>query len=242
MTLLSGAKTTICFSGNDECIHDSMRFTNNNYYSRIINVDDHTNEGEKYSKLFGDLSIQQITTSQFKVIEPSNLESTSKITFLARKPYMVFAPGSSSNKRIWSPRRYSTLINEVLHKSDLNVVICGSKSEESLLKNLTINENNRIIIAAGYPLVEIFFLMKEAKLFIGNDSGLLHFAAVLGIPSIGIIGGGHYCRYFPYGNAKIVTNFLPCFECNWRCIHSTPLCLTQISVDDVFSEVEKLLG
>ena len=35
-------------------------------------------------------------------------------------------------------------------------------------------------------LAEIFLIMKESKLFIGNDSGLMHLSALADIPTIGL--------------------------------------------------------
>ena len=37
-------------------------------------------------------------------------------------------------------------------------------------------------------LPEIFLIMKKSKLFIGNDSGLMHLSALANIPTIGLFG------------------------------------------------------
>ena len=48
-------------------------------------------------------------------------------------------------------------------------------------------------------LVEIFLIMKKSKLFIGNDSGLMHLSALAGIPTVGLFGPSDSKRYYPWG-------------------------------------------
>ena len=61
-------------------------------------------------------------------------------------------------------------------------------------------KKKNIVNLIGLPsLIEIYFLLKECKLFIGNDSGLMHLAAVCGIPTIGLFGPSDKYQYHPWG-------------------------------------------
>jgi len=90
------------------------------------------------------------------------------------------------------------------------------------------------------PLRSVAEVIGNASFFVGNESGLLHIAATLGVPAVGIMGGGHFSRYFPYGSARIVSHQLACFECNWRCPFPEPYCLTHITVGQVLEIIESV--
>ena len=50
---------------------------------------------------------------------------------------------------------------------------------------------------------EIFLILKKCKLFIGNDSGLMHLAAVSGIPTVGLFGPSDINQYHPWGDKTL---------------------------------------
>ena len=51
-------------------------------------------------------------------------------------------------------------------------------------------------------LIEIFNIMKHCKLFIGNDSGLMHMAALANIPTFGLFGPSDKFKYKPWGDGN----------------------------------------
>jgi len=55
---------------------------------------------------------------------------------------------------------------------------------------------------AGQSLADLTVLLACAALFIGHDSGPLHMAASLGIPSLGIFAPGEPLRTFPQGTTR----------------------------------------
>lgn len=52
--------------------------------------------------------------------------------------------------------------------------------------------------------------LERAALYIGNDSGLMHIAAAVGTPTLGLFGPGYPERYAPWGpRARVVTGSVP---------------------------------
>jgi len=49
-------------------------------------------------------------------------------------------------------------------------------------------------------LIEATAVMRQATLFVGNDSGLGHLASAAGIPSVTVFGPGRPERYRPWGS------------------------------------------
>ena len=52
-------------------------------------------------------------------------------------------------------------------------------------------------------LAEIFLIMKKSKIFIGNDSGLMHLSALADIPTVGLFGPSDSKRYHPWGKKTL---------------------------------------
>jgi len=49
------------------------------------------------------------------------------------------------------------------------------------------------------PLPVVYAALKRARLFIGNDSGLMHMAAAAGAPTLGLFGPSDEELYAPWG-------------------------------------------
>ena len=125
-----------------------------------------------------------------------------------------------------------------------NVILLGTAEERAEIEKIA-SKNPKIKNLAGIAgLNEIPSLIKNASLFVGNDSGLSHIAFKAGTPMIAIIGGGNFNRYFPYMENKkriFFYNTLECFNCEWECRFNERFCLTQVKFDDVFNSSMKLL-
>lgn len=79
-------------------------------------------------------------------------------------------------------------------------------------------------------------------LFLGVDTGPAHLALALDIPTVVILGGGDYGRFFPYGKAKVVLQRLDCFQCHWECRFDRALCLHEIPPERIVKEVLAIPG
>jgi heptosyltransferase-3 len=59
--------------------------------------------------------------------------------------------------------------------------------------------HRRILLQKTDHLLDVAAALTKADLFIGNDSGLMHMAAAVGIPTLGLFGPSPYQTYAPYG-------------------------------------------
>ena len=87
-------------------------------------------------------------------------------------------------------------------------------------------------------------LCAKAELFVGGESGPLHIAVAAGTPTLGIVGGGHPLRFYPWGDPsrhRIINKTMDCYNCNWHCIYPTIRCLEEISAKQVIAELQELL-
>jgi ADP-heptose:LPS heptosyltransferase len=96
------------------------------------------------------------------------------------------------------------------------------------------------------PLGQLPVLMRGASLFLGNDSGLKHIAAGLGIPTVGVHGGTLDVREWgPVGpNALAVVRDVVCSPCYLSKVEDCRrdvACLRQLEPARVYEACRRLL-
>ena len=246
ITLLSGAPETIAFSGNDECIHLSMRLRNNREYSRVLDVGDNIPERDKYFALMAALGAEKPAVNpqsgDFHSIEIDAKTSRHEIPGTQTGPYLVLGPGGSAAIRRWPAENFSSLADIISREFDLAVVVSGNREERGTLLRVAGTMKRKATVSSDLNILSTTELLTRSSLFVGNESGLLHLAATLGVPGVGILGGGHFNRYFPYGSVRIVHHPLDCYECNWKCKFPEPYCITDITVEDVAHAVRSVMA
>ena len=106
-------------------------------------------------------------------------------------------------------------------------------------------------IVCEFNLQEIAELLRVSRLFIGNDSGMMHLSSLVGTPVVGIFGPGHPKTTGPFLVAEkqeIVSQNYPCSPCRQRFFkeckpspHLKPYCIEDISVQRVSGAVERIV-
>jgi len=80
--------------------------------------------------------------------------------------------------------------------------------------------------------------------YVGNDTGLSHFASLIVRKCLVILGGGTFRRFFPWPvgcNQHIVYHGLDCFDCGWQCKYLHKRCLSLIHPEAAFTSFTRLI-
>lgn len=121
---------------------------------------------------------------------------------LSKNKYMVVCPGSSVIFKRWSIFNFAFIANALKLKYKIGVVILGSKNEKELSENLfnKINGIEKYDLTGQTNLQEYIYLIKNAKLLLGNDSSAIHIAAATNTQSICILDwiNAPKGRFLPY--------------------------------------------
>ena len=160
--------------------------------------------------------------------------------------------GTSPSQRWkqWHLDRYAELCDRIVGNYSAKIVLLGSYNEERLINYVKERMKSEPITTAGKTTVkQAVAIIERCKLFICNDSGLMHISAAVGTPVIAIYGPTDYHRTAPYGDGHIIIRKdLPCSPC-FRlegvekvesCKHRK--CLELITVEEVIEAVEKRIG
>ncbi len=201
------------------------------------------NEYEKHYEVMKFLSGNNIKTNFNNSFTFNEDAINGREKFNKYKDSIVIAPFSSRMNREWKKEYYFEVINKLKEKH--KIVLLGSAKQKNVLKELVGKNNNTTILAGELKLFEIPLLLKQAKLFIGQDSGLTHMALKMGTPLIAIIGGGEFGRFFPYMESekvKFLYSKMDCFLCHWECSKTEMFCITDVTPQIVEAEIKQIVS
>lgn len=91
--------------------------------------------------------------------------------------------------------------------------------------------------------VMLLAVLKRARVFISGDTGPLHFAAALGVPTISLFGPTPVAQWVPLGKRHQVLTVSSCScDGDTQVCYSASHCLLAISPEAVFHALQKILG
>jgi ADP-heptose:LPS heptosyltransferase len=155
--------------------------------------------------------------------------------------FAVIHAGARKTLRKWNG--YVQLAT-YLKQRGLDIIFTGDRSEVSEIKNLQQQLAFDTYSVAGlFNLTELSALVSLSKLFVGNESGPLHIAAVSGAPSLGLYGPGEPHVFYPWGkHTAVIHHILECNPCDQiTCVHPQNTCMQRIQLQEVVDKVESLL-
>jgi heptosyltransferase-2 len=164
------------------------------------------------------------------------------------QPLIGINPGATygSAKR-WVNRRFAELINKTINELNARVVLFGSESELDIMREITSRSSfpsSRFLNMTGKTgLRQLAALISECDVVISNDSGPMHMAAAMFVPTIAIFGSTESTATGPLGEGhKIISKDIACSPCLKReCPEGHIKCMTEISTEDVFNVLRKML-
>jgi len=159
-------------------------------------------------------------------------------------PIIVVQPCTSKfgSYKQWPVSNYALLADKILESCEANVIFSWGPGEIKVVKKIVRNMKHKALVACKTKSIkQLIELIRRANLFIGGDTGPLHIASILDIPTVGIYGPKDPVIYGPYhSKAVVVRKELWCSPCKRRTCPD-PECMTSILPDDVFHAVNKLM-
>lgn len=180
----------------------------------------------------------------FLTIPATAQESVGKLlATLDDKPFVTIFPGASIPERRWGADRFRAVAAELAQKGYGIVVVGGALD---LADAQTIAGESDLNLAGKTSLAETAAVLARSALLVSGDSGVLHIAVGLGIPTVSLFGPGRALKWAPRGEHHIVINKgLPCSPCTT--FGTTPpcpcnaRCMQEITVAEVVTHCLKQL-
>jgi heptosyltransferase II len=154
------------------------------------------------------------------------------------------APGAAYGPaKRWLGERFAAAGDQLARDLDSRVVLFGGKDDRDTAENVRNRAQTDMLNLAGVTtLVETIHLISQCRLILSNDSGLMHVAAALNVPTVAVFGSTNPETTSPAGERTIlVRKDTVCSPCLKKVCPTDFRCMTDITVDDVVSAAKKLL-
>lgn len=150
-------------------------------------------------------------------------------------------PGASILHNRWDAEKFGKLSDILIEKYNAKIIVFGGKQDIELKERmLKVMKNNPAVAVGKTTLKQLAALIKKCKIFVGNDTGPLHIAVAMKVPTVAIFGPADPQRTGPYGeNHKIVYKKFPCSPCFRHPLCKDFPCMKEISIEDVLEAVKE---
>lgn len=129
------------------------------------------------------------------------------------RPIVLIHPGSGSRRKCINPEVLALAIEQFQHEDMCPLILEGPADRESVagLSNLV----PAVPVIAGVDLSIVACLLARSVLYVGNDSGMTHLAALLAVPAIALFGPTDPERWAPRGSHVTVLRGACCACSSW---------------------------
>jgi lipopolysaccharide heptosyltransferase II len=159
---------------------------------------------------------------------------------------IVIAPGAKHFSKRWPEESFAELIQQLYAKTGMRTILVGGDEDilviEKILQKLP--EGMAASAAGRLSLLETAALIRQSKLMISNDSGLMHLGSALDVPLVAIFGSTvEELGFFPNSPKAIVVenHGLYCRPCSHIGRSSCPekhfRCMKEITPEKVLTAV-----
>jgi heptosyltransferase-1 len=158
--------------------------------------------------------------------------------------YVVVNPGATWATKRWPPERFGEVARGLVERHDLRIIAPWADETERAAAETIVRSAGRLaFVAPPTNLRQLAALISRARLFVGNDTGPLHLAVALGVPSVAVFGASDPLRNGPYGRGhRIQAGGPECQPC-WKknCPRGDDACLLWVEPEKVLVSCAELL-
>jgi heptosyltransferase III len=132
-----------------------------------------------------DIGVQFIAPLSYGLLNPSFKDTTTK-------RFVAIHPGSGAVEKCWQTFRFAEVIRRLWEQNHSVLLLSGPADTErmdDLLQYLSLPPTPQMFkMLTCAPLLEIAQHLQQCRCYLGNDSGITHLAAMLGVPTVALFG------------------------------------------------------
>jgi heptosyltransferase-2 len=153
-------------------------------------------------------------------------------------PVVGVSPGAAyGGAKRWLPERFAEAAGRLAGSVGGSVAVFGSAGERAMCADVAAACAGHNF-AGATTLREFIDMAAACRIFLSNDSGAMHIAAALGVPSVTVFGPTDETATGPCGtNARIVREPVDCAPCKLRECPIDHRCMTRVGVESVVAAV-----
>ncbi len=164
----------------------------------------------------------------------------------SRYPIVALNPGTSDKMAFkrWFPESYARVADRLVKETGATIILTWGPGERRTAEEVqSLMESPCVILCPTTSLKQLAAIYQGCHLYLGNDTGPMHIASLMGTPVIVIYGPTDPVVNAPYdGTPSIqVRSDLPCSPCRDRDCQKLD-CLRAVKPEDVLTAVKNLLS
>ncbi len=162
------------------------------------------------------------------------------------EPIVGINPGAQYGAaKKWHPERFGAVADGLVKEFGARIIIFGGPGDTSAAGAVQASMREEAVNLCGKTdLRGLMALMKRCRLFITNDTGPMHIAAALEVPTLAVFGSTDPVATGPAGKrarvAKALVNCSPCLKRTCPLKHY--LCMERVSAKTVLAAAREMMG
>ena len=187
---------------------------------------------ERYLSVLRPLGIAGGSTAMTLVVDEESRSFAEEFlrsrSIFPTQPIVTLIPATSWITKNWPPEYFAALANSL--DPSLGLMLCGSQGDRAIADAVMNKVTRPVIDAVGQTnLLQTAALLSRSKAVVTGDTGSLHMAVALGVPTVSLFGASDPARFGPLTGSHIVlTGTGDCRSCfkaacrrgDHRCMHS----------------------
>jgi ADP-heptose:LPS heptosyltransferase len=252
MVLWSGAKERVGWNEPSPNMTLAARLRGNWAYMKLIRsrhagVRHETERAKEYLKAIG------IRAARYDLrLRVAHQLVRSARTYIVRQagcrwPIVGLIPGAGSGLKQWAPGNFLSVMDALARRYENALfVVFGSTADRRLIDG----DRNRALqgrllnMSGKLEVSQLPAYMRCCTLVLGNDTGPMHIAIGVGVPTVCVLSGAQYGRFMPYGDRRVhkyLSRRMSCFNCDWKCRYGDYRCVGAVSPKSVVRACSSLL-
>jgi lipopolysaccharide heptosyltransferase II len=158
-------------------------------------------------------------------------------------------PFSAVVERGWPLENFAELTAGLAEKGYRAVILGGPGDTARFQDGSSLFPKQTVVLVGQLTIRETAALLKQASLFVGNDSGIMHVAAAAGVPLVALFGPQSPLKFGPWSKkARVIYKNFSCSPCRQKFFteckpseRKRPACVEEITVAEVLQKCMSLL-
>jgi len=161
-------------------------------------------------------------------------------------PYVGLAPGARWATKRWPPERFAAVANHLAREGH-RILLVGGPGDRAELAAVRSHLAQPAPDTAELGVDGLIAAVAQCELLVCGDSGPLHLACALGVPTVGLYGPTSPRRWAPRGPGhRVIDEALVCSPCSnhgtRKCPIGTHACMQAITEAKVLKAARELLA
>ncbi|MGB5745827.1 MAG: lipopolysaccharide heptosyltransferase II [Desulfobacterales bacterium] len=154
-------------------------------------------------------------------------------------------PGAFYESQRWLKESFAEIINRLQENNELEVILFGGPDDEELVKSIASLVYKTTNTYTFRSLRKFIALLSYCNILVCNNSGPLHIATALNLPTVSFIGPTNSARWSPIGEHHKILKVegLECLGCGQgKCPKGSMACMQGILPIEAFNAVNEMLN